>query len=150
MRFREKIFVNKELSDDEIAFVVKTLETIDLDSHLKDCFSYISVYDNGVLEISSIKDDDVYLTSMEYNITNKMSMEYLKQRVEIEQKVNEALYWVNINSMKKYVPVIADDGKSVTYADFNIYSPSIERAIRALNEMNFDDYLYLVDVDEEV
>lgn len=149
MDFKKKIFVNRELSDAEVLFVKSTLKNIDLESYLQDCFIYVCLYDNGVLEISSVKDDYIYLVSKEFNITNKMAMQYLKNRTEIEQELNKVLYWNGINNIKKYVPVVFDDGKSVSYANFNVYAEGVPEAVKTLSDMYFDDYMYLEDVDEE-
>lgn len=149
MDFKKKIFVNRELSDAEVLFVKSTLNDLDLESHLQDCFIYICLYENGVLEISSVKDDYIYLVSKEFNITNKMAMQYLKNRTEIEQELNKVLYWNGINNIKKYVPVVFDDGKSVSYANFNVYAEGVPEAVKALSDMYFDEYMYLEDVDEE-
>ena len=149
MDFRKKIFVNRELSDAEVLFVKSTLKNIDLESHLKDCFIYVCLYENSVLEISSVKDEYIYLVSKEFNITNKMAMQYLKNRTEIEQELNKVLYWNGINNIKKYVPVVFDDGKSVSYANFNVYAEGVPEAVKMLSDMYFDDYMYLEDVDEE-
>lgn len=150
MDFKKKIFVNRELSDAEVLFVKSTLKNIDLESYLKDCFIYVCLYENGVLEISSVKDDYIYLVSKEFNITNKMAMQYLKNRTEIEQEVNKVLYWNGINNIKKYIPVVFDDGKSVSYANFNVYAEGVPEAVKTLSDMYFDDYMYLEDVDEEI
>lgn len=149
MDFKKKIFVNRELSDAEVLFVKSTLKNIDLESYLQDCFIYVCLYENGVLEISSVKDDYIYLVSKEFNITNKMAMQYLKNRTEIEQELNRVLYWNGINNIKKYVPVVFDDGKSVSYANFNVYAEGVPEAVKTLSDMYFDDYMYLEDVDEE-
>lgn len=149
MDFKKKIFVNRELSDAEVLFVKSTLNDLDLESHLQDCFIYICLYENGVLEISSVKDDYIYLVSKEFNITNKMAMQYLKNRTEIEQELNKVLYWNGINNIKKYVPVVFDDEKSVSYANFNVYAEGVPEAVKALSDMYFDEYMYLEDVDEE-
>lgn len=149
MDFKKKIFVNRELSDAEVLFVKSTLKNIDLESHLQDCFIYVCLYENGVLEISSVKDDYIYLVSKEFNISNKMAMQYLKNRTEIEQELNKVLYWNGINNIKKYVPVVSDDGKSVSYANFNVYAEGVPEAVKTLSDMYFDDYMYLEDVDEE-
>jgi len=149
MDFKKKIFVNRELSDAELLFVKSTLKNIDLESYLQDCFIYVCLYENGILEISSVKDDYIYLVSKEFNITNKMAMQYLKNRTQIEQELNKVLYWNGINNIKKYVPVVFDDGKSVSYANFNVYAEGVPEAVKTLSDMYFDEYMYLEDVDEE-
>ena len=139
MDFKKKIFVNRELSDAEVLFVKSTLKNMDLESYLQDCFIYVCLYENGVLEISSVKDDYIYLVSKEFNISNKMAMQYLKNRTEIEQELNKVLYWNGINNIKKYVPVVSDDGKSVSYANFNVYAEGVPEAVKTLSDMYFDD-----------
>jgi hypothetical protein len=111
---------------------------------------YIDFYDTGVLEISVIKDEYVEGISKDLNVNHKMAIQYLKHKTEIEQELNEVLYWNNINDIKKYVPVISDDGDVVHYADFNIYSKNIYEAIRALDEIYYDEYIYLEDVDDDI
>lgn len=150
MDFRNKIFVNRELTDEEVDLVKSTLESIDLESYLENSFIYVCLYDNGAIEISSVKDDYIYLISKEFNITNKMAIQYLKYKAEIEQELNKVLYWNGINNIKKYVPVVFDDGKNIEYADFNVYSEGVIEAVKTLNDMFFDNYMYLEDVDEEI
>jgi hypothetical protein len=150
MDFKKKIFVNRELSDAEVLYVKSSLKNIDLESYLKDCFIYVCLYENGILEISSVKDDYIHLVSKEFNITNKMAMQYLRNRTEIEQELNKVLYWNGINNIKKYVPVVFDDGKSISYANLNVYAEGVPEAVKTLSDMYFDDYMYLEDVDDEV
>lgn len=150
MNLRKKIFVNRELSDAEMMFVKRTLKEIDLEGYLKHSFMYICVYESGVLEISTVKDVYIELVSKELNVNNKMAMQYLKHKAEIEQSLNKILYWNNINGIKKYVPVIIDNGTNVEYADFNVYAEGIPEAVKALSDMYYDDYMYLEDVDEEL
>jgi 2-hydroxy-3-keto-5-methylthiopentenyl-1-phosphate phosphatase len=150
MNLRKKIFVNKELSDAETMFVKSVLKDIDLESYLKDSFIYVCVDENGILEISSVKDTYVKLVSEELNLSSKMAMQYLKHKVEIEQGLNKILYWCNINNIKKYVPVVRDNGVDVEYANFNVYAEGVPEAVKALSDMYYDDYMYLEDVDEEV
>lgn len=150
MDFRNKIFVNRELTDEEVDLVKSTLESIDLESYLENSFIYVCLYDSGAIEISSVKDDYIYLISKEFNITNKMAIQYLKYKAEIEQELNKVLYWNGINNIKKYVPVVFDDGKNIEYADFNVYSEGVIEAVKTLNDMFFDNYMYLEDVDEEI
>lgn len=150
MNLRKKIFVNRELSDAEMMFVKRTLKEIDLEGYLKHSFMYICVYESGVLEISTVKDVYIELVSKELNVNNKMAMQYLKHKAEIEQSLNKILYWNNINGIKKYVPVIIDNGTNVEYADFNVYAEGIPEAVKALSDMYYDNYMYLEDVDEEL
>lgn len=150
MDYKKKLFVNKDLTDEELFFVKEALGKIDLEEYLQNSFVYVSVFSGGGLEIVSVKDDYVYLISKEFNINNKMSMEYLRHKNKIEQNLNKVLYWNGINNIKKYVPVISNNGISVEYADINVYSSSVVQAIKALDDMLFDDYMYLEDVDEEI
>ena len=150
MDFRKKIFVNKELNEAETMFVKSTLKNIDLEDYLKDSYIYVWVYDNGVLEVSSVRDEHVHIVAEDFKITNKMAIEYLKHRTRIEQSLNKMLYWKGINSIKKYVPVVFDDGKNKKYADMNIYAEDVPEAVKTLSDMYFDDYMYLSDVDEEI
>jgi hypothetical protein len=150
MDHRKKLFVNKDLTDEELFFVKEALGRIDLEEYLQNSFVYVSVFPGGGLEIVSVKDDYVYLISKEFSINNKMSMEYLRHKNKIEQNLNEVLYWNGINNIKKYVPVISNNGIIIEYADINVYSSSVAEAVKALDNMLFDDYMYLEDVDEEI
>lgn len=150
MDFRKKIFVNKELNEAETMFVKSTLKNIDLEDYLKDSYIYVWVYDNGMLEVSSVRDEHVHIVAEDFKITNKMAIEYLKHRTRIEQSLNKVLYWNGINSIKKYVPVVFDDGKDKKYADMNVYAEDVPEAVKTLSDMYFDDYMYLSDVDEEI
>ena len=150
MDFRKKIFVNKELNEAETMFVKSTLKNIDLEDYLKDSYIYVWVYDNGMLEVSSVRDEHVHIVAEDFKITNKMAIEYLKHRTKIEQSLNKVLYWNGINSIKKYIPVVFDDGKDKKYADMNVYAEDVPEAVKTLSDMYFDDYMYLSDVDEEI
>lgn len=150
MNFKEKIFVNKRLDDLETKLVKSFLEKIDIQSYLEDYFVYIYLHEDSFLEIYSVENKHIQEISKEFNITNKMSMEYLKDKTEIEQELNEILYWNGINNMKKYVPVISDDDNIIEYADFNVYAEGIADAIRILNDFDFYEYIYINDVDEEI
>ena len=86
--------------------------------------------------------------SKEFFITNKMAVEYLRNKSKIEQKLNEVLYWNGINNLKKYIPVSLDDGKNKEYLDTPVYAENIIHAIKALDDMRIDNYMYLEDVDE--
>lgn len=150
MNFKEKIFVNKRLDDLETKLVKSFLEKIDIQSYLKDYFVYIYLHEDSFLEIYSVENKHIQEISKEFNITNKMSMEYLKDKTEIEQELNEIFYWNGINNMKKYVPVLSDDDNIIEYADFNVYAEGIADAIRILNDLDFYEYIYINDVDEEI
>ncbi|MEN8835773.1 MAG: hypothetical protein ABF265_07085 [Polaribacter sp.] len=149
MNFKEKIFVNKRLDDLETKLVKSFLEKIDIQSYLEDYFVYIYLHEDSFLEIYSVENKHIQEISKEFNITNKMSMEYLKDKTEIEQELNEIFYWNGINNIKKYVPVLSDDNR-IEYADFNVYAEGIADAIRILNDFDFYEYIYINDVDEEI
>jgi hypothetical protein len=148
MQYGKKIFINKQLDEDEFLIVKEVLDSLDLEEYLEHSFLYVSLFNLGGVEVITVKDEYVYLISKEYNIDNKMSMEYLKDKNIIEQKLNKFLYWNDINDIKKYVPVILDDGLNIEYADINVYSKSVSEAIKTLDQFSIDDYIYLEDVDE--
>lgn len=150
MDYRKKIFVNRYLTDDEVALIKKTLYDIDFESYLKDSFIYVNIYEDDILEIYSVEDRFVFLVSKEFNITNKMAVEYLKYKIEIEQELNEILYWNNINNVKKYIPVVSDKKKKKIYGNAVVYAENITEAIKTMDDIYIDDYLYIVDVDEEI
>lgn len=150
MDYRKKIFVNRYLTDNEVALIKKTLYDIDFKSYLKDSFIYVNIYEDGILEIYSVEDNFVFLVSKEFNITNKMAVEYLKYKIEIEQELNEILYWNNINNLKKYIPVVSDKKDKKIYGNAVVYAENIKEAIKAMDDIYIDDYLYIVDVDEEI
>ena len=150
MEFSKKLFVNRDLDEDELDFVRDSIKKVDLIEYLKHSFIYVSLYDNGTLEIISVKDEYVYLVSKEYYIDNKMSMEYLRNRDEIKQKLNEVLYWNGINNLKKYVTVVFDNGINKKYSDDVVYAESIVEATSILDNMYVDEYMYIEDVDGEI
>ena len=150
MDFKEKIFVNKRLDDLETKLVKSFLDKVDIQSYLEDYYIYVYLHDDSFLEIYSVENKHIHEISKEFNITNKMSMEYLKDKTEIEQELNEIFYWNGINNIKKYVPVVSDDDNIIEYADFNVYAENIADAIRILNDFDFYEYIYINDVDEEI
>jgi hypothetical protein len=77
-----------------------------------------------------------------------MAVEYLRNKSKIEQALNEVLYWNGINDLKKYIPVSLDNGKTKKYLDTVVYAENIIQAIKNLDDMHIDNYMYLEDVDE--
>ena len=107
--------------------------------------------EDGTIELLSFDNNYVYIASKELQVTNKMAVQYLKDRDKIDQEVNKLLYWAGLNNIKKYVPVISEEtletGTSKKYANFNVYANSIEHATLVATLMSKKDYLYMEDVD---
>ena len=150
MDYKKKVFVNKELTDIELMFVKSMLQDINLEEYLAECFVYIDLSEDGAVEIISIADQHVYKTAKKYNITNKMAIQYIRHKTQINQEINELLYWTGINDIKKYVPVKSDESNKKEYMPINVYAQSMPEAIKTLTDMLYDDYTYLEDVDEEI
>lgn len=148
MDYKKKVFVNKDLNPIELMFIKSMLQDINLKEYLSECFVYIDMTEDGSVEIISIADEQVFNTSKEYGITHKMSMQYIRNKPQINQQLNQLLYWAGINDIKKYVAVKSEDFKDKTYLPMNVYAESIPEAIQALSDMHYDDYTYLEDVDE--
>jgi hypothetical protein len=79
-----------------------------------------------------------------------MSMEYLKRRYEINNKLKETLYWMGLNNLKKFVPVISDNGIEKKYSEKAVYAENAPEAVGIMDNMDEHDYMYLEDVDEEI
>ena len=150
MDYKKKVFVNKDLTNIELMFVKSMLEGINLEEYLSECFVYIDLSEDGAVEIISIADKHVYRTAKKYNVTNKMAVQYIRHKTQINQEINELLYWTGINDIKKYVPVKSDESNKKEYMPINVYAQSMPEAIRTLTDMFYDDYTYLEDVDEEI
>ena len=150
MDYKQKIFISESPGEMQIDLIKTIFEAIDIEEYLSESFIYIELGDDGEIEIVSIEDEFVFSTSKELNISNKMSIQYLKSKHEIDQAFNEFLYWSDVNKIKKYIPVLVDDEYNKTYADINIYSKNVSEAIKELDEIEFNEYLYLEDVDEEI
>ena len=61
------------------------VKNIDIKQILKDSFVYIYVFDDGNVEVLTYQDNHVYLISKDLNVNNKMAVEYLMEKEEIEQ-----------------------------------------------------------------
>ena len=147
----DKLFINKEATDDEIIVIRQILRNLDIKKYLINSFLYLHIGDDGTIELLSFDNNYVYIASKELQVTNKMAVQYLKDRDKIDQEVNKMLYWAGLNNIKKYVPVISEDtletGTSKKYANFNVYASSIEHATIVATLMSKKDYLYMEDVD---
>ena len=151
MDSRQKIFISKSPSDEQLDYIKELLEDIDIKKHLEDSFVYVDISNDGNIEVLSFKDSIVYLASKELGLNNKMAVEYLIRLDEISQKFNEVCYWNNINNVKKYAVVLKE---TITlketvreYAKEPIYSDSYVKAVVHLVKTGIEDYLYLEDVD---
>jgi hypothetical protein len=147
----DKLFINKEATDDEIVVIRQILRSIDVPKYLINNFLYLHIGEDGTIELLSFDNNYVYIASKELQVTNKMAVQYLKDRDKIDQEVNKLLYWAGLNNIKKYVPVISEEtletGTSKKYANFNVYANSIENATLVATLMSNKDYLYMEDVD---
>jgi len=150
MDYKKKLFINKELSDEDLDYAREALSKMDLIDYLKDSFVYVTVDEEGGVQIVSAKDEYVYLVSKEYYIDNKMSMEYLKRRYEINNKLKETLYWMGLNNLKKFIPVISDNGIEKKYSEKAVYAENAPEAVNIMDNMDEHDYMYLEDVDGEI
>lgn len=148
MDYKKKVFVNKDLNDIELMFIKSMLQEINLEEYLIECFVYIDLSEDGSVEIVSIADQHVFQTSKELHVSHKMAMQYLRDKGQINQALNKLLYWSDINDIKKYVPVKSDESSKKQYMPINVYATSIPEAIMALEDLLYDDYTYLEDVDE--
>lgn len=153
MDIKKKIFVSKVPSDEEIDEVKDLLKTQEVKGYLKEHFVYIYFDDeDDSIQVLAFEDKTVFMTSKEYCITNKQAVQFIFHSFEIGQAVKELLYWSGIGNTKKYVPVIAEakmkDGMNKIYAEFAIYASDDIEAGVILSDMDYDQYLYLEDVDE--
>jgi hypothetical protein len=98
-------------------------------------------------------DRAVHKTMKEYHLQAKQAVQFIYHEIEIGQSIKELQYWSSINQYKKYIPVIAEakmkSGMEKVYADFAIYARDQVEAGITLSDMDFEEYLYLEDVDEE-
>lgn len=149
---RYKIFLSRIPSDDEIESLKSILLSKKINEYLKESYIYIYFDDEEGLHLYSFQDESVHLVSADYNISPKQAVEMIFNKVDIEQAVKELLYWSNIDSYKKFVPVIAEakmkNKTQKLYAEFPIYARDFVEAQITLDEMDFEEYLYLEDVDE--
>jgi hypothetical protein len=152
MNFKRKIFINKDPKKEELQAIRKILKKINVKERLKDSFIYVKISEEEGVEVLTFMDTYVFLASKELNVNNKMAIEYLIRKEEIDQNVNSVLYWSGINDIKKYVPVLSEEMKKGVlqkeYANINVYAKSVTEALWKMPELSDLYYLYLEDVDE--
>ena len=82
-----------------------------------------------------------------------MAIEYLIEKPEIDQEINQVLFNNNIGGFKKFKAVkkekITRKGVVRLYHDFDVYEGSVQEAEKTLLDIGFKDYLYLQDVSKE-
>lgn len=107
----------------------------------------------GDFEILSFENEYVFLASKELQVNNKMAIEYLIEKPEIDQEINQVLFDNNIGGFKKFKAVkkekITRKGVVRLYHDFDVYEGSVQEAEKILLDIGFKDYLYLQDVSKE-
>jgi len=154
MEGREKVFINKEPSDDHLEYIKDLLEDVDIKDYLIDSFIYININDKNGVDVLAFRDKHVFNVSEDLNVGHKMAIEYIIRKDEISQKFQEICYWQGINNIKKFVIVVSENlrlkKKTKQYAKDPVYSKSYMEAIVHLLRKGFEDYLYLEDVDEEI
>lgn len=153
MDAKKKIFVSRVPTDDDIDEIKELLRTDEVKKYLKEHFVYIYFDDEDEsVQVLAFEDKTVLMTSKEYCLTNKQAVQFIFHSFEINQEVKELLYWSGIGNTKKFVPVIAEakmkDGVNKIYAEFAIYATDDIEAGVILSDMDYDQYLYLEDVDE--
>ena len=152
MRPNEKIFINKEPNDDDLDVIKELLKKHDLKKYIPHSFIYINITDEETIEILKFPDGAVYKIMKEYSLQAKQAVQMIYYDIEIVPSVKELQYWSSINEYRKYIPVVAEatmkSGVEKVYADFAIYAKDLEQACMNLIEMDFEEYLYLEDVDE--
>lgn len=148
-----KIFVNKVPNDDDLESIKEILLSHDIKKYTPSSFIYINITEEESIEVLRFPDGAVHNTMKEYCLEAKQAVQMIFHESEIDQSIKELQYWSSINSYKKYVPVIAEatmkSGVEKVYADFAVYARDLVEAGLSLIEMDFEEYLYLEDVDEE-
>lgn len=148
-----KIFISREPNDDDLDVIKELVKNHSIKDYLFDSYIYINLSDEESIEFYKFPDKIVADTMLEYKLNPKQSIQLLYHQTEIEQSIKEVQYWTSINSYKKYLPVIAEakmkSGMEKVYADFAVYAKDEVEAGITLSEMDFEEYLYLEDVDEE-
>jgi len=152
MNFKKKIFINKDPKKEELKEIRKILKKINVKEHLKDSFIYVKISEEEGVEVLTFMDTYVLLASKELNVNNKMAIEYLIRKEDIDQEVNSVLYWLGINNIKKFVPVLSEEINegvlNKKYANINVYAKNITEALWKMPVLSDLYYLYLEDVDE--
>lgn len=152
MKMKKKIFINKDPEKKQLSVIKRILKQTDIKEQLRDFFIYVLISEEGDVEVLSFPNKFVYLASKELNVNNKMAIEYLIKKEDIDQKLNKTLYWCGINDIKKFVPVLSeeiDQGVlNKKYANINVYAKNITEALWKMPVLSDLYYLYLEDVDE--
>jgi len=153
MKPSKKIFVNREPNDDDLEVIKEIIKTHDIKQYVPDSYVYIQINEGETVEVLRFPDGAVHKTMKEYQLEAKQAVQFIYHEIEIEQSIKELQYWSSINQYKKYIPVIAEakmkGGMEKVYADFAIYARDHVEAGITLSDMDFEEYLYLEDVDEE-
>lgn len=149
---KKKIFINKDPEKKQLSVIKRILKQTDIKEQLRDFFIYVLISEGGDVEVLSFPNKFVYLASKELNVNNKMAIEYLIEKEDIDQRLNKTLYWCGINDIKKFVPVLSeeiDEGVlNKKYANINVYAKNITEALWKMPVLSDLYYLYLEDVDE--
>jgi len=149
---KKKIFINKDPEKKQLSVIKRILKQTDIKEQLRDFFIYVLISEEGGVEVLSFPNKFVYLASKELNVNNKMAIEYLIEKEDIDQRLNKTLYWCGINDIKKFVPVLSeeiDEGVlNKKYANINVYAKNITEALWKMPVLSDLYYLYLEDVDE--
>ena len=153
MKPHEKFYTSRDPLDEELILISEVLTKIDLTGVLKNGFIYILMRKQGDFEILSFENEYVFLASKELQVNNKMAIEYLIEKPEIDQEINQVLFDNNIGGFKKFKAVkkekITRKGVVRLYHDFDVYEGSVQEAEKILLDIGFKDYLYLQDVSKE-
>jgi hypothetical protein len=151
MDYREKLFVSRKLADNEIPMLANLLKRNKIKEKVVDNFVYIHFNTDESVEIVSVPNDMAKDYAKDLNVSLYQAVVYSFHEFEYEQAAYSLLYWSSIGGYKKYAVVIAEakmkHGISKVYADFSIYARDEEEAQLMIDEVDFDEYLYLEDVD---
>ncbi len=153
MKPHEKFYTSRDPHDDEIVLISEVLTSIDLPQILKNSFIYIVLGRSGAFEVLSFQNEHVFITSKELKVNNKMAIEFLIDKAEIEQELHKVLFENKINGIKKFKAVkkekLTRKGLTKVYHSFEIYDYDLHTASKTLEDIGFKDYLYLQDVSKE-
>ncbi len=154
MNIEDKFYCSREPDDTEIIVIKNLLKKIDLKGYLNDNFIYVLLEeDEGGFEILSFENDYVFIASKELNVPNKMAIEYLIDKVEIDQAYNELLFDTKIGAFKKYKTITKEKltrkGLMRQYSNYDIYASSKKEATQILNKIGVFNYLSIEDVSKK-
>ena len=87
------------------------------------------------------------------NVNNKMAIEYLIEKVEIDQAYNKLLYSAKIGNYKKYKTITKEKltrkGLMRQYSHYDVYASNKKEATQILNKIGVFDYLSIEDVSKK-